>query len=137
MQIILILIGAGLLVGAYLSYQKTRKFIDTAVTTQGTIIEVVAQKSTSTDEDGYSSTTTNYYPVIEFKDQNGKLQKFQASVGVSNKRKWQVQSQLTILYDPQKPEKASIQSFMQLWFTTLLLAIFGLIFLPIGFLIKV
>ncbi len=125
MTIILPIIGVALLGLAFWQYQKVKKFLDSGTTTVGTVIRVEKSESTSTDEDGFSSTSTSYYPVLEFTDQNGKKHEFKASVGGNNKNKWKISQTTEIIYDPTNPKKASIKSFMQLWFTTLLLGFFG------------
>ena len=58
MTIILPLIGVALLGLAFWQYQRVKKFLANGTTTVGTVIRVEKNESTSTDEEGFNSTST-------------------------------------------------------------------------------
>ncbi len=134
MQLAIIGLGLLLLVIAFFTYSRTKKLLKVGITTMAEIIDVVEKQSQDYDEDGYSSTTTNYYPVLKFQTKDGQDVQFQASVGVSSKNKYKVGQKLEVVYDPSKPEKAKIKSFIQLWLITIILTVIGAVFVVAGIL---
>lgn len=116
------LLGAALLVGAFLSYQSTVTFLDAALEVRGTVTDLVYSRS---------SDSSSYYPVVQFQDANGQLTEFQSSSG-SNPASYSVGEKVSVFYTPGEPESARINGFFSLWGVPLILAIIGGAFFLVG-----
>jgi hypothetical protein len=84
---------------------KTNKFLETVVKTEGKVIEM---------EKSYSDGDTKYCPIFTFVDNSGNEHRARSSVS-SFPPPYEVGDNIPILYDPQNPEKADIDSFWNLW----------------------
>jgi hypothetical protein len=114
--------GLGMLAGGYFSVQRTHHFIAGAVTVQGVVVENVLKSSTNND-----GTSWSYYPHVRFRTTEGRDIDFVSNAG-SGRPSFPVNQPVAVLYDPQQPEKASINSFGQLWGLSLILGILGVVF---------
>ena len=65
-------IGVGLLIGAFFAYKNTQDFLKDALTSKGTVIELVASRS---------SDSATYRPLVKFKTQGGSVIDFTGSTG--------------------------------------------------------
>ena len=83
-------IGAGMLIGAVMSYSSTVSFIERAMETTGTVIDL---------ERSRSSDSTSYYPVVVFEDINGQKVEFRSSSG-SNPPSFSRGEAVSVLYRP-------------------------------------
>src|SRR5690554_6852577 len=101
------LIGLGLAAIAFSMYSNTHSFLDHAVTTEGTVTQLV--RSYSSQNSGSSS----YFPVIRFFTPDGNLVEFQSSTG-SNPPAYSTGELVEVLYRPEAPERARINSFSSL-----------------------
>lgn len=117
------LIGLAMLIGAFFAFTSTRDFLDTAVETQGTVIELIRERS---------SDSTTYRPVVEFKTKQGQVIEF-ASSSSSNPPSYSSGEAVTVLYQPLFPEQAKIKGFFSLWGAVMILSIMGSVFFFIGF----
>ena len=117
------LIGLGLLVGAFLWYSGTKEFIETAVSTEGTVIDL--HRSRSSDSDTYA-------PVVEFRTSQGQIVEFTSSSS-SNPPSYSVGESVEVLYDDSSPQHAKIKSFFSLWGGALIIGVIGAVFFLIGF----
>ncbi|MFS0515914.1 DUF3592 domain-containing protein [Nostoc sp. UIC 10607] len=106
---------------------NTRSFVGTAVPAQGTIIDLVQRLST--DSKGRSSYV--YYPVVEFTTPSGEPTVFEANSG-SNPPEFTKGQQVEILYSPEKPNSAMINSWLSLWFLPVMFTSLGSIFALVG-----
>lgn len=120
---IFFLAGLGMLIGGFVRTQHTRQFIANAVTAQGTVVENILK--TSTDSDGRSSWA--YYPHVRYRIEDGRDLDFISSTGASPPS-YRVGQPVVVLYDPQDPAHASINSFGSLWGISLLLMGLGVFF---------
>ncbi len=127
------LIGLALLVFAVLSYLNKKKFLKKAIVTKGEVYEIKETMSQSTDEDGHTSYSKVYYPMISFSTEKGEKVQFQSSMGSGNKRKYQVGQIVELLYDPDKPQKATLNKFFHKWFWVILFSFFSIIAFIAGF----
>jgi hypothetical protein len=117
----------GALIGAIISIFTTKEFIANSILTKGEIIEIVTEKST--DSDGHTSYSD--YPVIRFKDQKENTIEFQASSSVSSNTS--VGQISDVRYLQENPRNAKMaNSFMDIWFLTVIFGIFGVAFTGLG-----
>jgi hypothetical protein len=130
---IFFVIGLGLLVGSYFTVRHTRLFLQTAVSVPGVVVENIYRASSSSRNQGPS---WSYYPHIRFQTTDGREIDFVSSTG-SSPPSYSVSEPVTVLYDPQQPYKASLNSFGSLWGATIVLVILGVAFTApgIGFLV--
>ena len=122
------LIGLSLLIAGFLSYQHNQKFIAGSEVTAGTVVDLARKTSTSSSS---SPNSYVYYPVIQFKTINGSLIEFRATVG-SNPPAYRKGDQVQVRYLEKDPYIARINSFMQLWFVSIILGGLGILFTGIG-----
>jgi hypothetical protein len=106
---------------------NTHSFVATAISAQGTIIDLVLRSST--DSEGYSSSV--YHPVVKFTDRSGEPTVFEANAG-SNPPAFSKGQQVEVLYNPQKPNSAMINSRFELWFFPIIFTSLGFTFTLIG-----
>ena len=105
-------IGVGLLAGAFFSFKSTRNFLAAATKTSGKVTELEERVSTST-KDGRSTRSLSYYPRVQFSGPNGEEINFTSSVG-SSPASYDVGESVEVLYLPQAPQQAKINSFSSL-----------------------
>lgn len=127
--VIFALVGAGLLVGSFFSFSSTKSFVASAASATGTVIENRYEQSSSTSSSRSSS--GSYYPFIKFSTEAGQEITFRGNVG-SNPASFTVGEQVSIYYDPARPEEARLNTFFQLWFLTVFLGGMGSVFFLIG-----
>lgn len=125
MGILFLVIGVCALVGGIVWGVNTKKFVDGASRASGTVIEL--QRRQSSSDDGPS-----YYPVVRFTDASGKDVTFTSSTG-SNPPSNREGDKVAVLYDPNNPDEAELDSFFALWFGPLMVGgLFGTIFPLVG-----
>lgn len=116
------IIGVGMLAGAFYLYSSTSSFLETAVTADGTVVELVRSRS---------SDSTSYYPVVVFKDAQGRQVEFRSSSG-SNPPSYNRGESVVVLYEPASPENAKIQGFFSLWGGATIVGGLGVVFGLVG-----
>jgi hypothetical protein len=121
------LLGVVMLVLGVVFYDKKQSFVANSVITNGKVVDVEQRRST--DSDGYAS--YSYYPVCEFITADGRTILFTSGIG-SNPSSYDVNEEVEIRYDPDNPQKASINSFFNIWMAPFILGLLGLIFLLVG-----
>lgn len=123
-------VGIGMLLGAFFLYKNTQAFLQSAVTTNGTVTEVVRSRSNN---------STTYRPVVKFKTESGQLIEFTSSTG-SSPASYARGEVVEVLYEADAPSKAKINGFFALWALPTILgsmgAVFSLITLSILFMGK-
>ncbi|WP_369600686.1 DUF3592 domain-containing protein [Hahella sp. SMD15-11] len=114
--------GAGILALAMAAwlFQKERAFLATSEEAVGMIIDFQRY-----ERDGQYQ----YHPVIIFEDRAFKPYQFVAAQASSNLRTGET---VTVLYDPEDPNKAHVASFESTWGGTLICGFLGLIFISVG-----
>jgi Protein of unknown function (DUF3592) len=100
-----------------------RRFLDSAASTPGTVIDNIWRESNSSE--GGSSWSA--YPQVRFYQPNGEIILFTSRSG-TNPPSFQINQRVTVLYDPGDPQHAYIQSFGQLWMLPILLGAMGVAF---------
>ena len=121
--LLFLVLGLALSAGAFVAFARTRTFLATAYTTTGVVLALEAYQ----DSDG----DTLYRPVLRFRTHEGEETEFRTNVGSSSDR-FEVGQRLDVLYNPEEPSDARIQSFMQLWLPTLILGVLGGVFVLVG-----
>ncbi len=99
---------------------QTRQSIDQFVSARGTVVDNSYQTQ---NIDG--NTSGAYFPVIEFKPIDGAGVQFTDGVGALPPD-YAIGAQVEVLYDPQDPHHAEINSWKRLWFAPTLLVAIGL-----------
>lgn len=115
-------VGLGMLVGSFFIYQNTQYFLNDALTTEGTVIELVRSRS---------SDSTTYRPVVEFKTHGGSKVEFTSSSG-SNPPSYSKGEVVEVLYQESSPEQAKINGFFSLWGASTILGGLGAVFFLVG-----
>ena len=118
------LIGLAMLFGAYSLYSGTQSFLETAVSTQGTVIDLRRSRSSDGDD--------TYAPVVQFNTNGGESIEFTSSTS-SNPPSYSRGEPVEVLYQEDSPYDAKIKGFFSLWGAALIVGIFGAIFFLIGF----
>jgi len=124
------LIGVAMLIGGVFMFNRTRRFTQRSVATTGTVVELLLESRSSTSA-GRRTVGHSYYPLIRFKTKSGQVVEFKSSFG-SNPPSYVVGARVPILYDPDNPHRAEINSFMSLWMGVIILLALGGIFTAVG-----
>jgi len=114
--------GIVLLIVAFLSYAHTKDFLEDALTTEGTVVQLIATE--------FENSVT-YRPLVEYKTRIDKMVKFTSPIG-SNPPSYTKGEMVVVIYHDAWPEKARIDSFFSLWGFSLIFSILGSIFLIVG-----
>lgn len=91
--------------------------------------EIVGSEA-ATDSSGKGSPKKYYLPVIRFTSQDGRSIVFTADSG--GRMEPQKGTPVQVLYNPERPHQAWVNTFATLWFFPLITAILGLPFLLAG-----
>ncbi len=121
----LILTGVGLpflLMGGILTYQEIN-FLHTAVETAGTVKEIASYTG--------SKSGKQYYPVVEFRSEDGRLYTFKSNHSAAEPE-YQIGQTVTVYYNPAEPAEAQIEGMTELLLMGLIFGGIGLIFCSIG-----
>jgi hypothetical protein len=110
---------------------KTTSFISSARQAVGKIEGYEQKKSTKRSRSGGTRRTTTHRPRFTFQDDQGREHKVTSSVGGS-KGAFKVGEEVEVLYDPQNPTDARINTFIQMWLGPLVIGGVGLVFLSLG-----
>jgi len=99
-------------------------FLQRSLHAQGTVVEQREKKGTKF--------TTYYYPVVEFRTENGEKVQFVGGAGNSGGPQIPTGSTVDVIYDPTDPSEAPIKSFVQYWLGPAGLAAMGLMIMTMG-----
>jgi hypothetical protein len=117
------LVGGAALLGAGYSALETESFLKTAIKTTG---EVIALDETRTSDNGVV-----YQPVFRFTTRDGREVVFRSSTA-SSPPAYGLGEKAELAYPESAPESARALATSSLWFDTLLLGFFGVVFGGIG-----
>ena len=112
-------IGLPFLIGAAITFVQVAAFVASATKTEATYVGSVAQS-------GGNHGGTFLHPRFRFTTRDGRVRTITSTFG-STDQPYDDGDQVELLYDPQRPEHAKVDSF-QLWLTPLFLAPFGVFF---------
>ncbi len=120
------IIGIGMLVGAFFMYKSANEFLETSITAEGTVIDLLRSRSSSS-----SDNSITYKPLVEFTEKEGNRIEFSSSTS-SNPPSYSVGEKVEVLYNPESPNKAKIKGFFSIWGGVTIVGILGFVFFTIG-----
>lgn len=123
---IMLVIGLGILFLGLQWRASTQNQIAAMIPAEGRVVDVVSRTSTS-----YGERETLFYPVVEFRTVDGESIRFQGSTG-SNPAAYRAGDTVKVLYDPQTPQSALIDSWEEVWMPSGILIGIGGIFALMG-----
>ena len=115
-------VGAALLVAAFITLRSARSFESTAVGASGEVIDLAPS---------YSDGSATHAPVVRFETPDGREVIFESSVS-SHPPAYDIGERVDVLYAPDDPGDAVIDSFWQVYLAPVILGGIGSIFLLIG-----
>jgi uncharacterized protein DUF3592 len=107
--------GAVALLWAGVVIYRNRQFVAQAAQATGTVTAVVM---------GVGSEEVLYFPVVRFQTRDGQAIEFTSGVGSSPSR-FKTGQPVSVIYNPQQPQKARLNSGLFLWGGPTLLIILG------------
>lgn len=122
------IIGLGMMAGSFFLYQNTATFLESAISAEGEVVELVRSSSSSSSTSGSSYT---YAPVVKFKTSKGESIEFKSTTS-SNPPSYTRGERVEILYTEDKPHEAKINSFFSLWGGAVIVGGIGVVFFLIG-----
>jgi len=122
---IILVFGLAFLFPGWLVHTSTQNRIATMLATEGRVVDFVSRTTTS---DGQRK--TYFYPVVEFRTANEEVTRFEGGAG-SNPPSYRVGDTVRVLYDPQTPQSALIDSW-ELWLLPVIFIGVGGFFALIG-----
>lgn len=126
MNILLLIIAIAILVWASILLAKNIKLSKSGIKMEADIVDVLKKRETSTDSDGYSSTTDMYYPVFKY-TYDGQEYRKESNSGVSSKRKYQVGNKMSIVFMAETPEKVKVKNMFNMWLLPIILFFVGIV----------
>jgi hypothetical protein len=134
--IVLMLAGAIALVVGGKALVDSRRFVATAVATNGVVVDVagVVQhvQKRGPDGDWYYQDVTVFHPVVRFVTAREQELRFQASEGGNDPFAYGVGDTIRVLYDPANPKAARLDTWSSRWGDSLTLVAIGLGLLVLG-----
>ena len=115
---ILIGITVILIVVAILFFMRTRDFLEGSLSAEGVVVDFGTR---------YQDGSTYYHPIIEYDMPNGEMIVFQSSTG-SKPAAYDVGEEVQIFYDPEDPQDARIDDWLDLYLVTFILGLMAFIF---------
>lgn len=132
MNPLLLIIGIGIGLLGVFQLRKSIRLAKSGIKMEAEIVAVNKRESTSTDEDGSTSTNISYYPIFKF-DYNQKSYRVESDFGVGGSRKYSAGKKVNIVFLSDNPEKARIQSFGNSWFMPVVLIAVGVVLAILSF----
>ena len=114
-------VGFGMLLGSCFTFLHTRQFLQNAEGVSGVVVENICKPGVGMGDRPAGC----YCPRIRFQTVDGHEINFVSDSGC-NPAAYSVGESVSLLYDPQQPDKASINSFTSLWFIPIGLGILGM-----------
>ena len=105
--VVLVVVAAGLLFFGWRVYQGKQEFLKQAHLASGVVIELKYKPP-------FSSGTGSYAPVVTYKTTEGRDVTFVNGVS-ANPPSYDKGDKVEVVYDPDKPEQAEINSALGLW----------------------
>lgn len=122
-QILFLIIGLALLLGATLWWVHQRRFVATASHAQGTVVELERHRSNSSS----SGSSTTWAPVVQFSTPDGESHTFVSSSS-SSPPSYSRGERVEVFYQDGNPEGAVINGWFSLWGGISIFGALGLVF---------
>lgn len=119
--LICLLASTSCLFAAYTLSQETYALVKHGTRTEGTVTALIERTNAK-------NRGSVYAPVVRFTTTDGRVLSFDGAAG-TNPPAYAVGERVKVIYPPNKPEDASIESFLQLWAGNVLVGFIGLVFL--------
>lgn len=120
---LIVLAGAGMLLGAFAWHSSTRRFLAHASRAQGTVVAMLPHYSNN-------NSSITYSPVVRFND--GSQDIVFRSSSSSNPPSYNIGETVPVFYREANPYDAKIDSFFSLWGGSLILGVLGGVCLLVG-----
>jgi hypothetical protein len=136
-SVLTMIAGLVLSAGAVYTFFRQRARLANWELVQGTVTELLPVRASGeyawhrTDKGIKIRPKYSYRPVVRFKPYKGRAVTFTSSPAV-RPAPYAVGDPVKVLYNPHDPRQAQINSFNNLWFSTLMLAFFGVFCLGMG-----
>ena len=121
------LIGTGMLIGTFFLIKNANHFINTAIHTDGVVLENI--EDVEQDDRG---THYSYRPKIQFQTKGNEEVIFVSSTGYGAPE-YSNGDVVEVLYDPSNPHNAEVEGFFEVWGGGLIFGILGLVFSSFGY----
>ncbi|MGQ9613468.1 MAG: DUF3592 domain-containing protein [Chloroflexus sp.] len=122
----LLIVGLGLLILGWQSFPNTAQRMKNTVATQRTVVEIKPRLVNTN-----SGQRTFFYPIVEFRTATGETIQFESEAG-DNPSAYQINDRVEVMYNPEQPQTALINSW-ELWLpSTLFLGTGGLLLIVSG-----
>ena len=118
-------IGLGVSAFAFVSTQRFRR---SAVRADGTVVELVESRSASSGDFGSGRF---YYPRFQFRTQDGQQIAIKSDIG-NSPAAFEVGEKVVVLYDPNKPVDAQIDTVSQFWMMHVAVGVLSVAVLVLG-----
>jgi hypothetical protein len=116
------LVGVVMLVGAWLLYQNTTKFIASASRARGEVIELLRVESSR------RNSSDTWRPLVRFKAPSGEIVEFAPSSS-SSPPAYDKGEVVGVFFDPADPKDARLDGFFDLWGGATIVGGLGAVFL--------
>jgi hypothetical protein len=130
-MIIFIVLGTGLLVGGAIWAWKSWSFANGAKSAIGKIVRIEERVTTRNRVGKPDRRSVSHLPVFTFQDDRGGEHTVTSSAS-EGKGAYKVGEEVPVLYRPENPDDASINTFTQMWLGPMVLGIMGLVFGGLG-----
>jgi Protein of unknown function (DUF3592) len=120
-------VGPGLLLIAAVTGVERALFLRSAATAEGAIIAL---------RDTQSAGSKSFFPIFQFKAANGKSYTVTSNIA-ERPTSWRLGGPVRVLYQPDRPENARIDSFAQLWMLQVVVGVVGAAFSTIPVLVLI
>lgn len=125
-QMILLLFGVVFVAVSVFWSLHIRQFVAVAQRTDGTVVDLELMRRHSSQ-----SSSTTWAPRVQFSTPDGQSHQFISTSG-SNPPSYSRGEHVGVLFEPDHPENARIDSFFSLWGVGVIFGAIGLVFLAIG-----
>ena len=127
--------GAAMGAGGIAIFNHMRTAAAMATKCSGTLVAYEARHASDTSDSSDLYTVgggaVNHFPVVDFIDLNGTKRRFTASTG-SNQKPYDLGAEVPVMYDPQDPDGADIESKLYQWMIPALVSGLGAAAFAVG-----
>lgn len=137
--LLILFIGVVVLGGGIFSFFRQRAKIAQFLRAEGVVIELIGKRAGQefvvgrTTEGVKIEPKVLYRPKVQFTTESGRSIELVGRVA-SRPARYKIGERVRVLYNPHNPGEAHLNSFVGLWFVTLMLIFFGLMMIGMGLL---